>query len=77
MFLRCERDDVSDRAIMDTLIDDSVLWEVGEIQGEFLNPIAALDSLNRLVGVGMVHGFGDGFVVASRTAKQAAAIFEG
>ncbi len=71
-----EQDDVTDRAIMDALIDDPGPWAVVELQREFSNPLSVLDSLNRLVGVGMVHRF-DGFVFAGRTAKQAAAIFEG
>lgn len=72
-----EQDDASDRAIIDALIDDPGPWAVVELQREFLNPLTVEDSLNRLVGVGMVHRLGDGFVLATRTAKQAAAIFEG
>jgi len=71
-----EFDDASDRAIIDALTDDPGPWAVVELQREFLNPLAVEDSLNRLVGVGMVHRIGDGFVFASRTAKQAAAIYE-
>lgn len=70
-----EQDDVADRSIMDVLIDDPGPWAVEELQREFLAPIAVLDSLNRLAGVGMVHRL-DGFVFATRTAKQAAALFE-
>ena len=72
-----EQDDVSDRAIIDALIDDPGPWALDDLKREFLNPLAVEDSLARLVGVGMVHRIGDGFVFASRTAKQAAAIFEG
>ena len=71
-----EQDDASDRAIIDALIDDPGPWAVDDLKREFLNPLAVEDSLNRLVGVGMVHRLGDGFVFASRTAKQAAAIYE-
>jgi hypothetical protein len=70
-----EQDDVADRSIMDVLIDDPGPWAVEELQREFLAPIAVLDSLNRLAGVGMIHRL-DGFVFATRTAKQAAALFE-
>ena len=71
-----EQDDVADRSIMDVLLDDPGPWAVEELQREFLAPIALVDSLNRLAGVGMVHRL-DGFVFATRTAKQAAALFEG
>lgn len=71
-----EQDDVADRSIMDVLLDDPGPWAVEELQREFLAPIAVVDSLNRLAGVGMVHRL-DGFVFATRTAKQAAALFEG
>lgn len=71
-----EQDDVADRAIMDVLLDDPGPWAVEELQREFLAPIAVVDSINRLAGVGMVHRL-DGFVFATRTAKQAAALFEG
>ena len=70
-----EQDDVADRSIMDVLLDDPGPWAVEELQREFLAPIAVVDSLNRLAGVGMVHRL-DGFVFATRTAKQAAALFE-
>jgi len=70
-------DDVSERAIMDALIDDPGPWTVEEVQREFSNPIAVLDGLARLAGVGMIHRIGDEFVFATRTAKQAASIFEG
>ena len=71
-----EQDDVADRSIMYVLLDDPGPWAVEELQREFLAPIAVVDSLNRLAGVGMVHRL-DGFVFATRTAKQAAALFEG
>ena len=71
-----EQDDVADRSIMDVLLDDPGPWAVEELQREFLAPIAVVDSLNRLAGVGMVHRL-DGFGFATRTAKQAAALFEG
>jgi hypothetical protein len=71
-----EQDDVADRSIMDVLLDDPGPWAVEELQREFLAPIAVVDSINRLAGVGMVHRL-DGFVFATRTAKQAAALFEG
>jgi hypothetical protein len=71
-----EQDDVADRAIMDLLLDDSGPWAVAELQREFRAPVSALDSLNRLAGVGMVHRL-DEFVFATRTAKRAAALFEG
>jgi len=61
---------------MDVLLDDPGPWAVEELQREFLAPIAVVDSINRLAGVGMVHRL-DGFVFATRTAKQAAALFEG
>ena len=72
-----EQDDASDRAIMDMLLDHPGPWALAELQREFSNPLAAADAVNRLAGVGMLHRFGEGFVFASRTAKQAAAIFEG
>ena len=71
-----EQDDVADRSIMDVLLDDPGPWAVSELQREFLAPIRVLDSLSRLTAVGMVHRL-DGFVFATRTAKQAAALFEG
>ena len=71
-----EQDDVADRSIMDVLLDDPGPWAIEELQREFLAPIAVVDSINRLAGVGMVHRL-DGFVFATRTAKQAAALFEG
>ena len=72
-----EQDDVADRSIMDVLFDDPGPWAVAELQREFKAPIPVLDSLNRLAAVGMVHRLGDEFVFATRTAKQAAALFEG
>ena len=71
-----EQDDVNDRAIIDVLIDDPGPWAVAELQREFLEPIPVLDSINRLAAVGMLHRLGDEFVFATRTAKQAAALFE-
>lgn len=72
-----ERDDVSERAIMDLLIDDPGPWALAELQREFSgHPILVEDAINRLAGVGMVHKL-DRFVFASRTAKQASEVFEG
>lgn len=71
-----DQDESTDRAIMDALIDDPGPWAVVELQRELSNALAVEDGLARLVGVGMVHQI-EGFVFASRTAKQAAAIFEG
>lgn len=70
------QDDASDRTVIDALIDDPGPWAVVELQREFLNPLTVEDCLNRLAGRGFVHRF-DGFVFASRTAREAADIFEG
>ena len=70
------QDDASDHAIMGFLLDDPGPWSEGELKRQFQKPLAIEDGLNRLVGEGMIHRL-DGFVFASRTAKTAAAIFEG
>ena len=72
-----EQDDATDQAIMGLLlIDHPGLWSVGEVVREMGDELRAQDTLARLAGAGLVHRI-EGFVFASRTAKQAAAIFEG
>lgn len=70
-----EQDDVSDRAILDELIYEPGPWSVSELQRQFSDAVAVEDSLNRLAGVGLIHRL-EGFVFATRAAKQAAAIYE-
>ncbi len=73
-----EMEDVSDRTVMEfLLVNDPGLWAVADLQREFRNPLDLEDSLNRLVGAGMAHRVGEGFVMASRTAKQASEMFGG
>lgn len=68
--------DVSDRAILDELIYEPGPWSVAGLQRQFSDAVAVEDSINRLVGVGLIHRL-EGFVFASRTAKQAHAIYQG
>jgi hypothetical protein len=72
-----EQDDVSERAIMDALIDHPGPWALAELQREFKDPLSVEDAVNRLAGVGMIHRLGDDFVFASRTATRAAEVFDG
>jgi hypothetical protein len=71
-----EQDDASDHAIMGFLLDDPGPWCEVELTREFSNPLSVEDGLNRLACEGMIHRL-DGFVFASRTAKQAHAIYQG
>ncbi len=72
-----EQDDASDFAIMGLLLDDPGLWSEDELKRQFKKPLAAVDSLNRLVGEGMIHRVDGGFVFASRVARQAHSIYLG
>jgi hypothetical protein len=65
-----------DQAILTMLLaDDSSLWTVAEVIAEIGNAIEVADSLSRLHRVGLVNRV-DVAVVASRSARRAAALLE-
>ena len=66
-----ESDAASDSAVLSLLLHGSVRgpWSVEEVAREMGDRIAALDSLRRLQGAGLIHRF-DEFVFASRAAVE-------
>lgn len=66
----------TDRALLTVLLDDPGLWAVEEVEREMSDPLKAVDGLARLGAVGLVHRL-EGFVFASRAAKQAHTIYHG
>lgn len=66
----------TDRALLAVLLDDPGPWAVEEVERELSDPVKAVDGLARLGAAGLVHRL-EGFVFASRAAKQAHAIYHG
>jgi hypothetical protein len=60
-----------DAAVLDLLTDGPELWAVSEVEREMADPVATKDSLDRLVGGGLVHRLDCGFVQATRPARIA------
>jgi hypothetical protein len=67
----------SDRAVLTVLLDSPGLWAAEEVQREMSDPVEAENSLARLYAAGLVHRLDGGFVFASRTARQADALYQG
>lgn len=62
-----EQDNEADRAVLAILLDSPRPLAVAEVTREAADPLAAKDSVSRLVAVGLAHNL-DGFVFASRAA---------
>jgi hypothetical protein len=68
-----QQDDQIDTAVMGLLLDSPRPLSLEEIKRETGSPLAAEDSVARLVGVGLAHRF-DNFVFATRAAMRAIGI---
>jgi hypothetical protein len=69
-----DRDNETDRAIMDLLLIDSPgPWAVEEVAREIGNANDATDGLARLERAGLIHRL-EGFVFPTRTAAHAAVL---
>lgn len=67
-----ERDSAIDEAVMGLLLGEyDGLWAVEEVEREIGDSVQARDSLDRLVGGGLVHKVDERFVSASRAARLA------
>jgi hypothetical protein len=65
-----------DSAILGLLVDPGASrpWSVDEVAREIGEEVATADGLARLIGAGLAHRIGEGFVWASRAALHAEAL---
>lgn len=69
-----EQEADSDRDVLYLLTADDAQrpWSSDEVAREIGDRAAAVDSLDRLYGAGLIHRLGEGFVFATRAAVTAA-----